>query len=224
MSFHMSMAVRSCGYCGLQRAQMHVLLQDQSAVALNGLDRWHSVVQCPDCAGITVIEHTDDKMGGDLAFRSYPADRESELEVGHLPDEVGRFYGNAQRALSTGLPDSTAVELRRTIEAAAAHFGVKERVLADSIKELTKRGLVTKPFSDVLTHIRLVGNQGAHVADVPVPAEAAEQTLRFTTQLLRNLFEIPAELKQISAANDDTAPREQATPSTPNQGVSTNVG
>jgi len=224
MSFHMSMAMRSCGYCGLKRAQMRVLLEDQSAVALNGIDRWQSVVQCPDCAGITVIEHTDDKMGGDLAFRSYPADRESELEVGHLPDEVGRFYSNAQRALSTGLPDSAAVELRRTIEAAAAHFEVKRGVLADSIKELIKQGFVTKPFGDVLTHIRLVGNRGAHVDDVPVPAEAAEQALRFTTQLLRNLFEVPAELKQISAADGDTASPEQATPATPHHGVGTNAG
>lgn len=46
---------------------------------------------------------------------------------------------------------------------------------------------------------------GAHASDARIGQEAAERAMRFTTQVLRNLFEIPAELERLgkSAADDD---------------------
>jgi len=90
------------------------------------------------------------------------------------------------------------VQLRRTLEAAAAHFNVAERTLVKSIQKLIEAGLITKAFGDVLDHIRQVGNVGAHASDEKVDEETARRALRFTTQVLRNLFEVPAELKALN--------------------------
>jgi hypothetical protein len=49
------------------------------------------------------------------------------------------------------------------------------------------------------THIRKIGNQGAHYTDVQLTAPEVERSLRFTTQVFRNLFEVPGELEELEA-------------------------
>lgn len=44
-------------------------------------------------------------------------------------------------------------------------------------------------------HVRKVGNLGAPASDEHVSEDEAGQIMAFITQLLRNLFEIPGELK-----------------------------
>ena len=73
--------------------------------------------------------------------------------------------------------------------------------MVSSIEKLVSEGLVTKQFGDALDHIRSVGNLGAHATDQRVGDDDARRVLNFTTLLLRNLFEVPAELA--SAASDD---------------------
>jgi len=46
---------------------------------------------------------------------------------------------------------------------------------------------------------RKVGNQGAHHTDERLEAPEVERALRFTTQVLRNLFEVPGELTELEA-------------------------
>jgi hypothetical protein len=118
------------------------------------------------------------------------------MQVKHLPRDVETFYVAAQKVLDAGVPDAAAVELRKTLEAAAAHHGVREKVLVRSIERLIELGLVTKQFGEVLDRVRQVGNVGAHASDESVDQATAEQALMFTMQVLRNLFEIPGELRK----------------------------
>lgn len=62
------------------------------------------------------------------------------------------------------------------------------------IEKLIEGGLITKQFGDVLDHVRKLGNVGAHASDELVDEASAKKALGFTTQVLRNLFEIPTEL------------------------------
>ena len=68
---------------------------------------------------------------------------------------------------------------------------------------MIKQGLVTKDFGDVLTHVRKIGNLGAHYTDETLTEAEVQRGLRFTTQFLRNLFEVPGELAQLSAEVGD---------------------
>ena len=107
--------------------------------------------------------------------------------------------------LRAGVPDAAAVQLRRTLEAAAAHYDVDEKTLVKSIEKLIAEGYVTKAFGGALHHIRQVGNLGAHHTDERVDDETARRALRFTTALLRDLFEVPAELAALQS--EEQAPR-----------------
>ncbi|MEU7283670.1 MULTISPECIES: DUF4145 domain-containing protein [Actinomycetes] len=128
-----------------------------------------------------------------------PKGPDAEAVINHLPEDVERYYSDAIRVLGVGVPDAAAVQLRRTLEAAAAHFSIKEKVLMRSIEKLISDGHVTQSFGPVLHHIRAIGNVGAHASDERVDHEMAQRALRFTTQLLRNLFEVPGELEALNA-------------------------
>jgi hypothetical protein len=140
-------------------------------------------------------------------------DEGADLRVAHLPADVTEFYTAALRVLEAGVPDAAAVQLRRTLEAAAAHRGVDKGPLVQRIKNLIDAGLITTDFAKVLDHIRVVGNVGAHAGDTRVDDATARRALGFTTQVLRNLFEIPAELGAIDQGVDE-APS-QGSPPTP---------
>jgi hypothetical protein len=75
-----------------------------------------------------------------------PEDERVGAQVNHLPDDVARFYRDAQRVLDAGVWDATAVQLRKTLEAAAAHFGISDGPLVGRIKKLIEQGLITAGF------------------------------------------------------------------------------
>ena len=167
-----------------------------------------AALSCPRCGKVTTIEMSmeHEVNSGDstiaptsdvIVLRAIPSGEDADVSVGHLPDDVRGFYQDAFRVLQAGVPDAAAVQLRKTLEAAAAHKGIREQQLVTSIRKLVEDGYVTLDFKDVMTHIRQIGNSGAHYTDVLLTAPEVERSLRFTTQVLRNLFEVPGELNEL---------------------------
>lgn len=179
---------------------MNGLQVDLGAPGTGGAARFWSVMSCPRCAGAVVIETNEPTAIQHQQLRILP-DEGSTNRVGDLPPDVLSFYRGAIRVLDAGVPDAAAVQLRRTLEAAAAHHGIDSGPLVQRIKKLIEKGLVTAQFGEALDHIRKVGNVGAHASDERVDEETAERALRFTTAFLRDLFEIPAELAALRASS-----------------------
>jgi hypothetical protein len=195
MGWSSELAFRDCPWCGLRDAQMNPLLQEGGAPVTNRPPRVWSVVACPRCGGAVLLEINNPNEYPPKALLTVPEDERIGAQVEHLPSDVSRFYSDARRVLDAGVPDAAAVQLRKTLEASAAHFGINEGPLVARIEKLIERGLITKQFGDVLDHVRKLGNVGAHASDETVDEASAKKALRFTTQVLRNLFEIPAELE-----------------------------
>lgn len=190
----------------MQRAQMRVVIETEVEDSL-GHKRQVLVLSCPDCARITVVEFLS--TGGPAFELSAMPTPEDPSEVAHLPARVEKYYRSAQRAMRADLPSSAAVELRRTLEAAADEFDTAEegaarrpQPLVRRIQRLIQDGHVTAVFGEVLHLVRSVGNLGAHASDEDVDSETAEKMLMFTTQLLRNLFEVPAEIALLRGEPD----------------------
>lgn len=173
---------------------------------------------CPRCGAITtvelnIIDSRTNVLGPNMTIGStaevvelqtVPADEHERYRVDHLPEDVATFLSGSIRVLDAGVPDAAAVQLRKTLEAAAAHRDIKERTLVASIEKLIENGLVTRDFGKAVHRIRKIGNIGAHYTDERISREEAEQALRFTVQVLRNLFEVPGELEQIEAGIKST--------------------
>ncbi len=165
-----------------------------------GPRRSYGVLACPNCAGLVVVEYVHLKNGSTGEISSFP--RTERLRIRHLPDAVERFFDQAQRALEAGLPDSAAVSLRRTLEAACAARGHAMRNLVQSIESLVSGGLITHEFTPAITHVRKIGNLGAHATDEELTAAEVTLTMRFTEQVLRNLFEIPGEVTELISGQE----------------------
>ncbi len=205
MGYDKTMSVRTCGYCGLRYAQMIAI--NVNIVHVPMVDRhtlYQSILQCPNCGRITVIEHSSPTEPA-AEFRVFPEPDDLRHNVRHLPEDVEQYFSDARRVLDAGVPDAAAVQLRRTLEAAAARFDVRERNLVGSIQKLIDEGYVTRQFGEALHQVRQVGNLGAHATDERVDEESAQRVMSFTTLLLRNLFEVPGELSAVADQGECSA-------------------
>ncbi|MFE9612088.1 DUF4145 domain-containing protein [Streptomyces sp. NPDC006012] len=198
MAWNDKHSFRDCPWCGLRNTRLTVAHTEQEFSTRTGAARYWATLGCPSCGGATLLEHSNPHDESDTVFLSVPTGLEESVGIKHLPKDVEQYLMGAIRVLSIGEPDAAAVQLRRTLEAAAAHFQISEKALVKSIEKLISDGHVTKSFAPALHHIRVIGNLGAHANDERVGQEAAERVLRFTIQLLRNLFEVPGELQMLT--------------------------
>lgn len=203
MSFSDSSSFRTCPWCGVQDVSMSIIVKNRDALIAGGGSRQWTWLSCPRCGGVVSIET---RANNPAELKSVPDRMGNEYAVKHLPENVSEYFQNAQKVLNAGVPSAAAVELRRTLEAAAINKSVTERPLVAAIKKLAEKGLITKDFVDVLSHVRKIGNVGAHATDQKLSAEEVRQVLSFTTQLLRNLFEVPEELRLIKEVKPESEP------------------
>ncbi|GGQ48377.1 DUF4145 domain-containing protein [Streptomyces asoensis] len=199
MPWHERNSFVDCPWCGLTNTRLITVAAQQEVKDKLGNAKYWATLGCPSCGNAVLMRHPSPKSADTVAYEMVPRSKMTDSQVKHLPEDVSRYYDDALRVLRVGVPDAAAVQLRRTLEAAAAHYDIKEKVLVKSIEKLIAEGHVTQSFAPVLHHIRAVGNVGAHASDERVDHETAERALRFTTQLLRNLFEVPGELQELSA-------------------------
>lgn len=202
---------RNCPWCGTKNVAMNTEWSDRY-VRTPSVTRSWAALTCPRCAGAVLLELMvlpDSTTGTEIAdyaevveLNVIPSDGGALRTVKHLPENVQRFYDDAQRVLDAGVPDAAAVQLRKTLEAAAAHRNVKEKSLYASVEKLIENGYITKDFSKLLDHVRKIGNLGAHYNDEKIDVDEVNRAMRFTTQVLRNLFEVPGELDELDSPKE----------------------
>jgi hypothetical protein len=201
---------RDCGLCGIKQVALQPVWSRYAVHAVDGGTRTWAVYTCPRCGGVTTMELTfsGNRLSNDTVHdrqevsvvRVFPGDLESAYSVSHLPEDIAGFLASAVRVLDAGVPEAAAVQLRRTLEAATAAKGLHDprKPLVASIQRLIDEGHVTKDFGEALSHVRKVGNLGAHYTDDRLSEEDVLRALRFTVQFLRNLFEVPGELRALA--------------------------
>ena len=165
-----------------------------------------SVLYCRNCRqGIVVVEEQflDDHSwrekiggGGTITWRGihwWPA---ADADVSpDVPPDIAEVFGEAVRALHADCPRASAVMARRTLEAITVDKGETAGNLADRLKNLAGKGILLPTLADWAREVRLVGNVGAHFDPIEsVSTEDADQLVTFVRELLKYLYELPAEL------------------------------
>ena len=72
--------------------------------------RFWAMLGCPRCAGAVMVEFTG-PYEVNFCIRQVPIDSNDFLKVGHLPEDVARYFNDAVRVLQAGVPDAAAVQL-----------------------------------------------------------------------------------------------------------------
>jgi hypothetical protein len=166
-----------------------------------------SILYCRNCQqGIVVIEEQciggqswrepGRSGGGVITWRGihwWPAaDGQVSADV---PSQIGEVFREAVRAMHAECPRAAAVMARRALEAITVDKGEATGVLADRLKKLAASGVLQPTLADWAKEVRLVGNVGAHFDPIDnVTKKDAEQLIGFVRELLRYLYELPAEL------------------------------
>jgi len=206
-----------CPRCGKQSSFENVgslpVTYDSSYVVHPGgeheltlIDRVSSLV-CRHCSqGIVVIEEEwvgdspakQQKHGGTVTWRGihwWPLP-ESNLST-DIPKNIADVFCEASMSLFANCPRASAVMSRRTLEAITVDKGETAGTLADRLLNLTKRGILLSTLSDWVKEVRLIGNVGAHFDPIQtVTVDDAKQLLSFVRELLKYLYDLPAELKR----------------------------
>jgi len=165
-----------------------------------------SILHCRNCMqGVLVVEEQcvaerswreGRSGGGAITWRgihSWPTpDAETSPDV---PQQIGEAFQEAVRALHANCPRASVVMARRTLEAITVEKGQTTGVLADRLKNMANAGILQPTLADWAKEIRLVGNTGAHFDPInPASKADAQQLISFVRELLRYLYELPAEL------------------------------
>src|SRR5690606_10501977 len=94
-------------------------------------------------------------------------------------------------------PRASAVMARRTLEAIAVDNGETSGTLAQKLTKMSEKGILQPNLSDWSKEVRLIGNKGAHFDPMDIVSkEDAQQLLNFIRNLLKYLYELPAELNR----------------------------
>src|SRR5450756_244022 len=118
-----------------------------------------------------------------------PAPERGE-NVDGLPAEIGAVYGEARRCLGVAAYSAVDLLCRKLLMHVAMDKGAAGGLtFAHYLDHLQKTGYITPPLMPWVDHIRKRGNLATH--ELPVPSEAeAEDTLAFTAQMLRLVYEM----------------------------------
>jgi hypothetical protein len=161
---------------------------------------------CRHCnQGVVVIEERwvgdapgreNRRGGGTITYRGihwWPLP-EAQLSS-DIPTQIGEAFSEASTALMAQCPRAAVVMARRTLEAIAADKGEAKGPLAQRLDALSSKGVLHPNLSEWAIEVRLIGNTGAHFDPIQhVSMEDARQLFSFVRELLRYLYELPAEL------------------------------
>lgn len=166
-----------------------------------------SILYCRNCKqGIVVVEEqcvagkswrdTSRTGGGAVTWRGFHWWPSAEGQVSSdVPNQISDIFLEGVRAMHANCPRAAAVMARRSLEAITVEKGQTSGALADRLKRLAANGILQPTLADWAKEVRLVGNVGAHFDPMDtVSKRDAEQLIGFVRELLRYLYELPAEL------------------------------
>jgi hypothetical protein len=170
------------------------------------IDRVTSLI-CRHCnQGVIVIEEQwiaenpkkKQNSGGIVSFRGihwWPLP-EAKLSP-DVPANIASVFTEEVLTLSANCPRASAVMSRRTLEAITVEKGETKGSLAERLGNLGTKGILHPTLSEWAKEVRLVGNAGAHFDPIEkVTIDDARQLVNFIRELLKFLYELPAELQK----------------------------
>lgn len=163
-----------------------------------------TVLICRHCRhGVVVIEeqhvggvHHSKSNGGVITWRGMHWWPLPDAGVSKdIPSEIASAFSEASRSLLGQCPRAAAVMARRTLEAVADQHSAAGPNLAARLEWLASHGKLHSTLADWAKEVRLVGNRGAHFDPIQdVSLEDARDLVAFVRELLKYLYELPADL------------------------------
>ncbi|MEH0981823.1 DUF4145 domain-containing protein [Micromonospora sp. CPCC 205556] len=176
-----------------------------------------AVLECHGCKQrVAVIEEkliggSKDGRSGRVSwagFHWWPTPGGGQLDPS-IPKAVADAYGEGLRCLAAGAPHGAVAVLRTALAYVVKDKGSDaakaKKSLKDQVTQLVRDGGLPASLADWATHIREMGNAGAH-PDIfgDVDLDEARDLADLTRQLLEVIYVVPSKIERARAAR---APR-----------------
>lgn len=160
----------------------------------------YSFLKCPKCDSPFLV--LQERFGDywDDPYRLYPP---QERINPFYPEPVKKAYSEAFACFKAKAYTATAIMCRKTLEGICAEHNIKRKVLADSLNELKKQGIIESRLFDWADMLRISGNEAAHDLAVTVPADDARDILEFTNALLEYVFTFKDKFEQYKKRKEE---------------------
>lgn len=159
-----------------------------------------SIMQCRECLRPTCTESSQIVNGeltqvivGPKTTILYPAEK---TPLTNLPEAIEKKYMEALKIRNIS-PSSCAVQVRRRLEAICIHENAQGKVLAQKLKNLADSNRIPQTLADVASHLKQLGNLGAHFDEDEVSKEDVPIILDFLELLLEYLYVAPAKIEEV---------------------------
>lgn len=156
-------------------------------------------------AQITLLHsRSDDVLQAGFQISSSWPEPKSITIPSHLPAGVERAFLQAERNHQMdGCEEPAALMYRRALELALNELHPQTTgSLAARIRQLVTQHHLPGPIGDWLNQVRLIGNEGAHDAEV-MTRDKLDDARAFTDTALRYLYTLPAQIASRRTINQD---------------------
>ncbi len=139
-----------------------------------------------------------EKGGGEVSFRGIHWWPLPDTQLSNdIPTEIAEAFAEATKALYADCPRASAVMARRTLEVITVEKGETNSNLAQRLTNLETKKVLHPALAEWAREVRLVGNSGGHYDVIhQVSKDDARDLLNFVRELLRYLYELPAEINR----------------------------
>jgi hypothetical protein len=183
-----------CGFCGERgnwELSHHAERENKDGKKLN-----YDIYKCIACGNLTMVFWA----AGDRlhSWHQVPWPTNTTRWPEHWPDEIGRYWLQAQRSIESENWDAAALMARSSLQLLLRHEKAEGGSLVKEIDDLAKKGLIPPIVRDWGHELRVLGNEAAH----PMPGakgiseKDARQMVRFLRVVLTLLQDLPADIKK----------------------------
>lgn len=189
-----------CGFCGTDTSGAVIAFTSNVETQATYVEMPHSKwIRCTSCGRGSVLnrEHGTERID---------PPRAAVESVEYLPDDLNQAYGEACACFSTRAYTACTLMCRKILMHVAVDKGDAEgKNFKEYLDYLENQGYVTPPLRDWVDQIRQNGNLATHELP-PANSGVAENSLVFTAQILRIIYEMPGKADQFSQGKAAPAP------------------
>ena len=173
-----------CPSCGPNRIFKIRCVQSMRNIHPN---REYTLASCTNCDQFILLSR--DESDAHLIHpynQEYPPYRRNPT-LYTAPEEVLKSYVEAVKCEESQAWMATVVMVRRTLEAVCKTFDPKIKIY-NGLKKLNEEGIISDELYKWADVLRDIGNVGAHVDDIEVTKQDAEDSLDFLEAILETLY------------------------------------
>lgn len=180
----------TCAFCN-EKGKFRISDRKEKVNA-SGKSLHYDLITCEQCGNITSV-FWGIGSSGLQGIEQMPWPKTVNKYPSHWPDDVGRYWLQARRAINASDWDAAALMARSALQLAIRHQGITDKSLYAEIDSLKERGTLPPIMVEWAHEVRELGNDNAHPKPGALGTSAADAKaiIEYLSLFLQFTFDLP---------------------------------